>query len=62
MDYLKSSPEGDLTPEVFDEILPKDINFVLRKQFIQTSNELKGRDLSELVVEHFNKTHKMVRI
>ncbi len=60
INYLESGNNKDLTPEVFDEILPKDINKVLHKQFTETFSELRGRDLSILVTEHYNKTHKFV--
>ena len=60
MGYLKNSPEKELTPEVFDEILPRDINKILSDQYMLTVNKLKGRDLSELIAEHYNKTHLYV--
>ena len=56
-DYLKTGKEKDLTPEVLDKILPDDINKVLFQQFKYTSEKLKGRDLSELVSEFYNKKH-----
>jgi hypothetical protein len=62
MNYIKSSPEKDLTPEVLDKILPEDINKILDNQYIYTFREMRGRDLSELIIEHYNKTHRLIPV
>lgn len=62
MNYIKHYPEKDLTPEVFDKILPENINKILDEQYIYTFGEMRGRDLSELIMEHYNKTHKFIEL
>lgn len=57
MDYLKISPEKELSPEVFDKILPKDINKILREQYRQTCSELKGKDFYDFISENYKKAH-----
>ncbi len=58
IEYVKNSPEKELNSEVFDVILPKNINEILSKQYMQTINELKGRDLTEYINEHYQKVLK----
>ena len=63
IEYMKNGgKDKELTPEVLDKILPEDINRVLGQQFIYTFNELKGRDLSEIVIESYNRRHKAANL
>lgn len=59
MNYLKNSPEKDLTSEVFDEILPVNINNVLTSQREYTINGLKERSLLDIIAEKYNEKHKI---
>jgi len=58
IDYMKKGgKDKELTPETLDKILPEDINRVLGQQYIYTFGGLKGRDLSEVIIEYYNKKH-----
>lgn len=58
IEYLKNGKDKELTPEVLDKILPKDINAVLKQQFLYISDKLKGRALSDVVTEAYAKKHR----
>ncbi len=59
IEYMKNGgKDKELTPDVLDKILPKDINTVLEQQFLYTSNRLKGRGLSDVVAEAYSKKHR----
>lgn len=58
IEYLKNGKDKELTPEVLDKILPKDINAVLKQQFLYISDKLKGRALSDVVIEAYGKKHR----
>ena len=61
IEYTKTNgKDAELTPEVLDKILPEDINRVLGKQYIYTFGGLRGRDLSEVIVETYKKKHDIL--